>query len=77
MPNLEGQLYNHFRNNQELTNKNYLRKNIKKTNVEDRPRFPMSFDLELNDDNTSFQQSYIKFEAFKVLNKIAEYLSQK
>lgn len=77
MPNLEGQLYNHFRNNQELTNKNYLRKNIKKTNVEDRPRFPMSFDLELNDDNTSFQQSYIKFEAFKILNKIAEYLSQK
>lgn len=77
MPNLEGQLYNHFRNNQELTNKNYLRKNIKKTSVEDRPRFPMSFDLELNDDNTSFQSSYIKFEAFKVLNKIAEYLSQK
>lgn len=26
---LEGQLYNHFKNNQELTNKNYLRKNIK------------------------------------------------
>ena len=77
MLHLEGQLYNHFRNNQELTNKNYLRKNIKKTNVEDRPRFPMAFDLELNDDNASFQQSFIKFEAFKVLNKLAEYISQK
>lgn len=27
---LEGQFFNHFKNNQELTNKNYLRKNIKK-----------------------------------------------
>jgi hypothetical protein len=29
----EGQLYNHFKNNQELTNKNYLQKNIKKASV--------------------------------------------
>jgi hypothetical protein len=29
----EGQFYNHFRNNQELTNKNNLRKNIKKGRI--------------------------------------------
>lgn len=75
--NLEGQLYNHFRNNQELTNKNYLRKNIKKAQLQDRPNFPLSFDVELNDDNTSFHQHFIKFEAFKLLNKIGKYLSIK
>jgi hypothetical protein len=52
---LEGQLYNHFKNNQELTNKNYLRKNIKKMRKEEKPRFPMSFDIEMNDDNSTFQ----------------------
>ena len=38
-----GQFYNHFLNNQELTNKNLLRKNIGKAKI--KPNFPPTFDL--------------------------------
>ena len=36
----QGQFYNHFKNNQELTNKNLLRKNLKKASPLLRPNFP-------------------------------------
>ncbi len=59
-PHLEGQFYNHFKNNQELTNKNNLRKNIKNTPIVDRPSFPLSYDIDSNDDNNAFHQNFMK-----------------
>lgn len=44
---LEGQFYNHFKNNQELTNKNLFRKNIYKNSPNLRPNYPITFDLEV------------------------------
>jgi hypothetical protein len=64
----DGQFFNHFKNNQELTNKNYLRKNIRKPPAESRPNFPTSFDLDLNEDSLSFQETYMLYEAYSILN---------
>lgn len=42
-------MYNHFKGNQEITNKNMLRKNIKKW-AGSKPNIPLTFDLELSEE---------------------------
>ena len=64
----DGQFFNHFKNNQELTNKNLLRKNIAKANI--KPNFPHTFDLELSEDLILFKKELEKFEYFKILDSI-------
>lgn len=73
----EGQFYNHFKNNQELTNKNYLQKNIKKAAVQQRPNYPLTFDIESNEDKISFEETYIKFQQFRVFNMFFLHLESK
>lgn len=51
---VEGQFYNHFKNNQELTNKNLFRKNIYKNSPNLRPNYPITFDLEVGEHQMKF-----------------------
>lgn len=73
----EGQYFNHFKDNQELTNKNYLRKNIRKFPQSQRPNFPLSYNLDNSEDLLLFQESYALFEAYQVLNNVVETLKLK
>lgn len=50
-----GQLFNHFKNNQELTNKNLLKKNIYRTEYHLQPNYPMTFDIDCREDQIKFQ----------------------
>ncbi|KAL4450795.1 hypothetical protein ABPG74_011637 [Tetrahymena malaccensis] len=71
----EGQFYNHFQNNQELTNKGRLLRNIRLYLVSQphlQKYFPIQYDVTYKQQKENFLKEFLKFEILKKFKQVVQ-----